>query len=95
MNALTTNTAPEFLLLQEGAVFARVSVRTMKRWFLEGLPSYQPVPKGRVLLRRCELEQFITRRSCPQPALDRLVEDVMGELMSGRQRRNGNGNRDR
>ena len=80
-----------FLSLKEGAALTTppISVRTLKRWFKAGLPSYQPVPGGRIFLIASELEQFLTRRSRPQPTLDVLVEDAMHELVDAG--RNGHG----
>ena len=79
----------QFLSLKEGAAFAHVSKRTLKRWLAAGLPAHQPISGGKILLIVSELEQFIIRRTRPQPALDRLVNDVMHELTDGRRSRHG------
>ena len=79
----------QFLSLKEGADFAHVSKRTLKRWLAAGLPAHQPIPGGKILLTVSELERFITRRARSQPALDALVEDVMHELTDGRRNRHG------
>ncbi len=73
----------QFLSVKEGAAFAHVSKRTLKRWLAAGLPAHQPISGGKILLIVSELEQFIIRRTRPQPALDRLVNDVMHELADG------------
>ena len=79
----------QFLSLKEGAAIARVSVRTIKRWFGAGLPSYQPTPRGKILIASSDLTQFLSRRPHPRPELDRLVNDAMHELVDAG--RNGHG----
>ncbi len=79
----------QFLSLKEGADFAHVSKRTLKRWLAAGLPAHQPIPGGKILLTVSELERFIVRRARSQPALDALVEDAMHELVDAG--RNGHG----
>ncbi len=73
--------ANAFVSLQGAATFADASTRTIRRWLLEGLKSYQPVPKGKIFLRPCEIEEFVMRRARPQPSLTVLVEDTMTDLM--------------
>ena len=79
----------QFILLKEGAAIAHVSVRTIKRWFGAGLLSFQPIPRGKILIASSDLSQFLNRRSRPGPELDRLVNDAMHELVDAG--RNGHG----
>ncbi len=83
-----------FLSVSAAAAWAHVSSRTLRRWLRAGLPSYQPIPGGRIFLIASELERFIRRRLHPQPVLDALVEGVMQEL-DGRRNHNPNRNKRR
>ena len=68
---------PGFLPLAEAAKWAGVSEKTMKRMIHRGLPSHQTGPRGKILLKPCDIEQFMKR---PKEGLDQMVEEVMGKL---------------
>jgi len=74
--------SPGFLPLAEAAQWAAVSVRSIKRWIQNGLPYYQPSPRGRVLIKPYDIEQFLTRRQVPKSSLDDMVEEILGGLQS-------------
>jgi len=71
---------PGFLPLPQAAAWAGVSVRSMKRWIQDGLPYYQPCPRGRVLLKPHDIEQYLTRQQVAKPDLDIMVEEVVRGL---------------
>lgn len=75
-----TDLRPGFLPLSAAAVWAGVSGRTMKRWIARGLPCYQAVARGKVLVKPEDIEAFLTKRQEPKPNLDEMVRDVMEEL---------------
>ena len=75
---------PGYLGITEAAEWAGVSQRTLKRWIARGLPCYQAVPRGKVLLKPADIEQFLTKRQVPRPDLDALVGEVLEELRGNR-----------
>ena len=75
---------PGFLPLDRAAAWVGVSVKSLKRWFERGLPYYQPCPRGRTLVKPGDIESFLTRQQAAKPELDRMVEEVMGELQGGK-----------
>ncbi len=75
---------PGFLPLDRAAAWAGVSVRTLKRWIGQGLPRYQAGPRSKVLIRPGDIESFLTRQQAAKPELDRMVDQVMGELARGK-----------
>jgi excisionase family DNA binding protein len=81
---LPSNAPDEFLSLGEAAQRHKISSRTLRRWIARGLPFYQACPRGRVLLRPCDLDRFLTRRQAPKPALDVLVDEVVRDLRGGK-----------
>ncbi len=70
----------EYWDLKTGSQRCKVSIRTLKRWIASGLKYRQPIPHGKILLSPADIEQFLTLRQHPAPALDKLVDDVMQEL---------------
>ena len=71
---------PGFMPLAEAAAWAGVSPRTMRRWISQGLPRHQAGPRGKVLIRPGDIEQFLTRQQAAKPDLDAVVDEVMNEL---------------
>ena len=71
---------PAYLSLKEAAVWAGVSARTMKRWLVGGLPSYQAGARTKVLIRPTDIEQFLTRRQVLQVDIDALVATTLQEM---------------
>ena len=71
---------PGFMPLAEAAAWAGVSPRTMRRWISQGLPRHQAGPRGKVLIRPGDIEQFLTRQQAAKPDLDAMVDEVMNEL---------------
>ncbi len=68
---------PGYLSIESAARWADVSSRTVKRWIKAGLPTYQAGPRGKVLVRPGDMDQFLTRRQVTKPDLDAMVEEVM------------------
>jgi len=62
-----------------------VSVRSVDRMIKAGCPHYRMSDRGKVLLRFADVEAFLQRRST-KPALDGLVEEVLGELVATNRR---------
>ena len=69
-----------FMSLDSTANWCDVSRKTVQRWLRKGLPCYQESPRSKVLIRPTDIEAFLTRRQAERPALDTLVDEVMGEL---------------
>ncbi len=73
---------PGFMPLVEASAWAGVSPpQRTRRWFGQGLPRYQAGPRGKVLIRPGDIEQFLTRQQAAKPELDRMVEEVMKSLI--------------
>jgi|SRR5215472_2125526 len=74
--------AAEFLTRQDAARTASVSVDTIRRWLKAGLPYSQPIPGGRILIRRTDLERFLERgrRQDAAASVHRCIEDVLRDL---------------
>lgn len=70
--------------LSAAAAWAGVSKRTIKRWIGRGLPCYQAVARGKVLVKPEDIEAFLTKRHVAQPNLDELVGEVLEELQGNR-----------
>jgi hypothetical protein len=64
------------------ATSAGVSLRTFDRWIARGLPTYPAHPRGKVLVRRSDIEAFLQRRQRQQPHVHWLVDDVLMSLRS-------------
>jgi hypothetical protein len=75
---------PGFLPLDQAAMWAGVSERTLKRWIAQGLPKYQAGPRTKVLVRPGDIERFLTRKEAQPPPLNQLVDEVFQSLMTGR-----------
>jgi hypothetical protein len=73
-----------FLSLEHAAQYADVSVKTIKRWIERGLPKYQAGPRGKVLIRPNDIEAFLLRKEAIPQNLNKMVDDVFGELQSNR-----------
>ena len=74
---------PGYLPLADAATWAGVSPRTLKRWIAAGLPKYQAGPRGKVLVRPGDIDQFLTRQQAPTPDLDAMVNEVLQGLTQG------------
>lgn len=72
--------APGYLPLADAAGWAGVSVRTMKRWIASGLPVYQAMARGKVLVRPADIDAFLTKQQAPKLDLSRLVNEVTRDL---------------
>lgn len=59
----STSNQAGYLPLREAAKWAGVSPKTMTRWFERGLPRYQVGTRGKVLVRREDLDVFIQNKS--------------------------------
>ena len=76
---IATILEPGFLPLDQAARWMGVSSRTIKRWIQKGLPKHQAGPRSKVLIRRGDLEEFLTRTQCT-PVLETLVEEVFKDI---------------
>jgi hypothetical protein len=74
---------PGYLSLKKAAAWADVSQKTIKRWIAAGLPVYQSMPGGKVLVKPHEIDDFLQRRQVPRVDLDALVEQTLKEMESG------------
>ncbi len=72
---------PGFMPLAEAAVWAGVSPRTLKRWIALGLPRYQAGRRSKVLIRPSDVEQFLTRQQAQKSGLDKMVNEVIEDLL--------------
>ena len=72
-----------YLTIDRVAAHASVSRRIVRRWIEQGLPYYQAVPHGRVLIRLEDVEQFLTRRQAPRPSLETLLDEVLSDFHRG------------
>ncbi len=72
-----------YLSIEHAADWADVSPRTIKRWIKAGLPTYQAEPRGKLLLRRADIDQFLTRKQAPTPDLGAMVNEVLQSLNQG------------
>ena len=74
---------PGYLPVKQAAVWAGVSPKTLKRWISGGLPHYRGSPRGKVLVRPADIDQFLTRETVPQVDLNRVVDDVVAGVLKG------------
>lgn len=51
----------EFLTIKDILESHPISMRSVRRWIDRGLPIYQGGPRGKVLIRRQDLEQFLKK----------------------------------
>ncbi len=72
-----------YLSIEHAADWADVSPRTIKRWIKAGLPTYQAEPRGKLLLRRADIDQFLTRKQAPTADLGAMVNEVLQSLNQG------------
>ena len=68
-----------FFPLAQAAVWAGVSKKTLQRMIHRGLPSHQTGPRGKILLKLSDIDEFTKR---PKLDLDRMVDEVCHELNS-------------
>ena len=81
MRAFVQRTGPPgFMPLNEASAWAGVSPRTLRRWIDQGLPRYQVGSRGKVLIRPCDIEAFLTRQQAAKPDLNVMVEEVLKGL---------------
>ena len=66
-----------YLPLDRAAAGVGVSPRTLKRWIEHGLPVYQAVSRGKLLIRPADIDAFLIRRE-RQRTID--VDQVVGEV---------------
>lgn len=72
---------PGYLTIAGAAHYASVSQRTIKRWITRGLPVYQGVMRGKVLVRPSDIDLYLQRKAVkPEVDLDALVNEVMTGL---------------
>ncbi|WP_447986371.1 hypothetical protein [Nitrospira sp. Nam74] len=71
---------PGYLPLRDAAAWAGVSLKTMRRWFVKGLPRHQAGPREKVLVRLTDIEMFLTKQVTPQVNLGAMVDDVLKGL---------------
>ncbi len=71
-----------YLSIEHAAKWADVSPRTLKRWIKAGLPIYQAEPRGKVLVKPSDIDQFLTRKQVPD--LGAMVEEVFQGFNQGR-----------
>jgi predicted site-specific integrase-resolvase len=57
-----------------------VSVKTIKRWTQAGLPVYQGVAGGKVLVKPQDIDQFLQKRQVPQVDVEALVNQTLKEM---------------
>jgi hypothetical protein len=69
-----------YLTLDAAAQYASVSPRTVKRWIARGLPVYQGTPRGKILVRPGDIDQYLEKRTAPRLDLDVMVHEVMRGL---------------
>ncbi len=72
-----------YLPLKKAADWAGVSRKTLKRWIHAGLPCYRACARGKVLIRPVDIDQFLTREAVPQVDLERVVDEVVADVMKG------------
>jgi len=80
MREETPQPCPGFLDIGKAARWASVSEKTISRWLGRGLQFYQEGQRTKILIRPTDLEEFLTRRQAPKPALDMLVQEVIRGL---------------
>jgi predicted site-specific integrase-resolvase len=80
---------PGYLSLKKAAAWADVSQKTIKRWIAAGLPVYQSMPGGKVLVKPQEIDQFLQKRQAPQIDVDALVNETLKEM--GQERKSAKG----
>jgi predicted site-specific integrase-resolvase len=71
---------PGYLSLKKAAAWADVSIKTIKRWIAAGLPVYQGVTGGKVLVRPQDINSFLQKRQVPQVDVDALVNETLTEM---------------
>ena len=76
-----------YMSLLEAAAWLHISRRTLARWCRSGLPSYRGIAGGKVLVRGCDVERFLTRQDVAQSNLATLVEEVSRELLGDKRRK--------
>ncbi len=69
-----------YMSLVDAAAWAGVSPYTLRRWITLGLPKYQAVVGGKVLVKACDIDKFLTRQQVATPDLDAMAEEVLAGL---------------
>src|SRR5688572_1564181 len=69
-----------YLTLDAAAQYASVSPRTVKRWIARGLAVYQGTPRGKILVRPGDIDQYLEKRTAPRLDLDVMAHEVMRGL---------------
>lgn len=73
-----------YLSIEGAAQYASVSTKTIQRWMRAGLPVYQGIARGKVLIRPTDIDVYLTRRQARQIDLDALVNDAVRGLQGQR-----------
>jgi excisionase family DNA binding protein len=68
---------PGYLSLRQAARWAGVSSKTIQRWIGKGLPRYQAGPREKVLIKRADIESFLTRKQKPVLDLNAMIDEVL------------------
>ena len=71
--------SPAYVTLAGAAHHCAVSIRTIRRWLRIGLGFHQAGPRGKVLIRMSDLDQFLVRQQKAHP-LDADIEHVFHAL---------------
>ena len=79
---------PGYMNVKNAAAWASVSVKTLRRWCAEGLPSYEAGPGQKILVRPVDIELFLKRRPVQTADLDSIVNEVLHDLNLGGTSRN-------
>lgn len=86
---LPTTISQGFLSVELAAQWANVSPRTIRRWIEAGLPKYQAGPRSKVLIRSCDIEEFLSKKQCHPPDLDLVVAYMLESLKSATREQKG------
>ena len=78
---------PGYLTLRGAQAWTGMSQRTIKRWIVAGLPVYQGVTGGKLLVKPQDIDQFLQKRQTPKVDLDALVNETLREIGVGKSSR--------
>jgi hypothetical protein len=71
---------PGYLSLKHAAQWADVSQKTIQRWIASGLPVYQGIEGGKVLVKPSDIDQFLQKKQVPQVDIDAMVNETLKEM---------------
>lgn len=69
-----------FLSLKHAADWADVSPKTIKRWLIQGLQYFQANPKGKILIRPCDIQAFLNQNQTCQFNLEATINKTLIEI---------------